>query len=175
MFVFSTNFLTELAASHHLLVQSDWRAVPLRDLVNSQLAHLGDMVGTRITIDGPPLRLLPAAIQTLGMAIHELATNAQKYGALSNAIETVDLGWAMDGGGQQKRFKMYWREQGGQGFAPTTRRGFGHSVTITMVEHALDADVSLADGGQGPHWQISAPAVCVVDEALEEGSTEVGP
>jgi hypothetical protein len=44
-----------------------------------------------------------------------------------------------------------------------------------MVEHALDADVSLADGGQGLHWQISAPAVCVVDQAFEPGSSEVGP
>jgi PAS domain S-box-containing protein len=85
--------LVALGASQELLVESDWRGVDLNRLIRSQSAHIDDVVGPRIVLSGPRLCVLPAASQTLGMALHELATNAAKYGALSVPNGTVRITW----------------------------------------------------------------------------------
>src|SRR5262245_33644056 len=91
--------LAGLAATHDLLVAADWRGVDIGDLARAQLAQFGDLVGTRITLDGPPLRLRPAAAQSIGMALHELTTNATQYGALSNAAGLLRVEWDVVGTG----------------------------------------------------------------------------
>lgn len=154
--------LASLAASHDLLVRSEWESVDLRDLVTAQLAHWTDLIGTRITIGGGPSGLRPAAAQTLGMAIHELATNASKYGALSNERGAVELNWRFTGNAGEARFEMTWAEHGGPAVAYPEQRGFGHTVIVRMVEHALDAEVGLRYPPDGLVWHISAPAEHVV-------------
>jgi PAS domain S-box-containing protein len=89
--------LSGLAASHDLLVQSAWRGVELGDLIRSQLSHFAGLIGTRINLTGPQLQITPSAAQAIGMAIHELATNAGKHGALSTATGMVDVSWRLDG------------------------------------------------------------------------------
>jgi two-component sensor histidine kinase len=87
--------LRALAANQDLLVKNEWRGVNLSELVHSQLAHLGDLIGTRITLKGPSLIITASASQTIGMALHELATNAGKYGALSNSDGSVRVEWEL--------------------------------------------------------------------------------
>lgn len=157
-----TERLAGLAASQDLLVHSEWQGVDVGDLVRSQLAHLADLIGTRIVLDGPPIQLVPAAAQAIGMAIHELSTNAVKHGALSNTAGSVIIAWKYTDDGAKAQFTMRWSEQGGPPCAPPKTRGFGHTVTVTMAEHALDAKVSLAYPKSGLEWHLTAPAECVI-------------
>jgi two-component sensor histidine kinase len=154
--------LTGLAASQELLVESGWDGIDVGQLVRSQLSHLGELVGSRVTCEGPALLLAPVAAQTMGMALHELATNAVKYGALSDGEGRVAVSWDASSDTDRSRFVMSWREEGGPRVTTPRRRGFGHSVVVRMVEHALDAEVGLEWPPTGLEWQVSAPVASVL-------------
>jgi two-component sensor histidine kinase len=162
-----TDRLAGLAASQDLLVRNDWYGVEFAELARSQLAHLGEL-GSRIRLSGPSLRLSPAAAQTLGMALHELGTNAVKYGALSNRDGRIDIAWNLTEALPHSRFKLDWRERGGPPVAAPTRRGFGCSVTVRSIEHALDADVELAFAESGLTWTVVAPAAAVAERSRRQ-------
>src|SRR5262249_24392486 len=118
-----------LSASYDLLVKNRWQNVPLAALVRAQLAHVGDLLESRIAIRGPGLRITAAAAQTIGMALHELAINAVKYGALSTDTGHVNIVWRLEqAGADGDRFTMEWSENGGPTVVIPTRRGFGWSV-----------------------------------------------
>ena len=144
--------LASLATSHDLLSLSAWEGVNASDLAHRQLAHFRDLFGTRIMIEGPRLGLKPAAAQTIGMALHELSTNAAKYGALSKADGTVHIKWWTG-----DRFQMSWTEAGGPAVSEPKRRGFGHDVMVEMATHELDATVHLKFPPGGLVWDLSAP------------------
>ncbi len=160
--------LAGLAASHDLLVQSEWRGVETGDLVRSQLAHFADLIGSRITLDGPPVQLNSSAAQAMGMAVHELATNAAKHGALTSGTGSVSIRWDMLADREQPKFRMQWIEHGGPPPASPMQRGFGHRVIVDLAEHALDADVSLAYPPTGLIWQIEAPAERILVTAQQQ-------
>ena len=165
--------LAGLAASHDLLVQSEWRGVDVGDLIRSQVSPFDELAGARVTLDGPPVQLTAQASQTIGMAIHELATNATRYGALSNAEGTISIAWelvaAPRGVDAQALFRIQWSEQGGPSITPPEHRGFGHMVIVEMVERSLDAEVLLAYPPVGLSWRMGAPAerVCGAGEIFE--------
>ena len=98
-----------LSANQDLLLRTEWKGVDIKGLVHAQLAHFADLIGSRISADGPALRLKSASAQAVGLALHELATNAGKYGALSTETGRVDIGWQAGGG----VFTMSWSESGG--------------------------------------------------------------
>lgn len=150
-----------LAASHELVVRSDWRGVQLDALIRSQLQHLGRLIGTRIRFEGTSLRVAPAAAQTLGMSFYELATNAVKYGALSNATGTVSIQWWVTQD-TEPSFRLSWQERDGPTVEAPRRLGFGNEVTVQMVEHALDARVHLDYDPLGVRWRMAAPAAIVL-------------
>jgi two-component sensor histidine kinase len=88
--------IRSLKASHDLLVKTKWN-IPLAEVVRAQLAHFGPILDSRIIVRGPDLMITPLAAQAIGMAIHEMATNAGKYGALSNDTGHVNIAWGLGG------------------------------------------------------------------------------
>jgi two-component sensor histidine kinase/PAS domain-containing protein len=155
--------LAGLATSDDLLVKSDWKGVNIADLARAQLAHFGDLIGTRISLVGSTVRLRPAAAQNIGMALRELATNAAKYGALSATEGSVKVEWQVVGQGEHACLKMRWSEQGGPAVVPPQSRGFGHTVMVDMVKHALNAEVRLDYPPSGVIWELVAPVDWTVD------------
>jgi PAS domain S-box-containing protein len=143
-----------IAANQDLLIRTRWHGVDTDDLVQTQLAHFSHLVGHRIRPDGPKLRLNGAAAQAVGLALHELATNAGKYGALSTGAGHVDIVWAIDG----DRFTITWTEHGGPPVRPPSRQGFGTTVVDKMAKLAVGGDVRLDYNPAGLVWQLTCPA-----------------
>jgi two-component sensor histidine kinase len=96
-----------LSANQDLLVRNEWNGVEIEDLVRAQLALSADLIRSRIAVHGPKLRVNAASAQAIGLALHELATNAGKYGALSTDRGRVDIGWGTGG----DTFTMSWTER----------------------------------------------------------------
>lgn len=144
-----------LARSHDLLVQESWHGASLRDLVRSQLAYYLDREPDQVSIDGPDIRLKPEAAQSLGLALHELAANAAKHGALSRSRGRVAISWQhlSDDGG----FELVWRETSGPKVSEPKRRGFGSMVIEHNLTRALDAKVSLDFAADGLTCRVSVP------------------
>jgi two-component sensor histidine kinase/CheY-like chemotaxis protein len=147
-----------LAINHDLLVRSQWKSVDVGDLVRGQLAHFGGLVGLRILLDGESLRLSAAAAQALGMALHELSTNAAKHGALSGKEGSITIAWQVEVAESGERFTITWIERGGLPVAPPARRGFGTAVITKMAQMSLDGDAQLDFPSSGLRWQLSCPA-----------------
>ena len=147
-----------LAASQDLLVCNDWQGVEIEDLVRAQLAPFANLIG-HIAMYGPKLRLNAAAAQAVGLALHELATNAVKYGALSMDTGRADIGWGTDCGA----FRMSWTEREGPPVSAPQRRGFGTTVMKTMTERSLDGAVDLDYAPSGMTWRLTCPAANVLE------------
>jgi PAS domain S-box-containing protein len=156
--------IRSLSAAQDLLVKHEWKAVPLDDLIRSQLAHFADLVGGRIALSGAPLPILPAASQPIGMALHELATNASKYGALSNETGRIAIAWDIKGNGSaEPEFTLCWKEQGGPPVATPQHRGFGSKVTTTFAKQGTGGQVTVEYAPSGLIWRLDCPANNIVE------------
>ncbi|MFO1118483.1 MAG: HWE histidine kinase domain-containing protein [Beijerinckiaceae bacterium] len=149
-----TNRLRGLASNQDLLVRNDWRGIAIGDLVTAQIEPFHDVLGGRLLVSGPRVELSPEAAQAIGMALHELATNATKYGALSNETGTVDISWRIDG----EDLEILWRERGGQPVSEPARNGFGVTVMTSLVQLALGGAVELSFPPEGVTWRLKCPA-----------------
>jgi PAS domain S-box-containing protein len=156
-----TERIQALAANQDLLIRNEWQGVDVQDLVRAQLAHFADLVGSRIAVDGPRLRLNAAAAQAIGLALHELATNAGKYGALSVDAGRVDVGWRFDG----DIFAMGWTERNGPPVSRPERRGFGTTVVDSMAKRTVDGEVQLDYAPSGLTWRLTCPAANALERA----------
>jgi two-component sensor histidine kinase len=135
--------LQALSRAHNLLTERGWRGAELGELIRATLAA-HDTDGARISIEGPPIRLGPNSAVTVNLAVHELATNAIKYGALSSPQGRVEVRWADVGDAME----FLWRESGLQDVAPPTRQGFG-SRLLRAAARELDAEVEPRHTPQG--------------------------
>src|SRR5207253_3973556 len=143
-----------LASSHDILVQESWHGAALTELVQSQLGPYVTGQQARILANGPAIILKPEAAQSLGLALHELATNAARYGALSAPGGKVALDWRMvDGSG----LELTWREQGGPPVAAPGRRGFGSMMIERNLARTLDAQVELDFAAEGLRCRLVIP------------------
>jgi PAS domain S-box-containing protein len=153
-----------LAASQELLTQSRWSSVQLHDLIWSQLAHLRDLIGTRIVLDGADTLINPDAAQAIGMAVHELVTNAGKYGALSGSSGVVEISWRIEHQQEtEDTFRMEWRETGGPEARMPERLGFGMAVLTKIIDDRLKGKSKLAFEQSGLRWRLECPAVEVLE------------
>jgi two-component sensor histidine kinase len=153
-----------LAAGQDLLVKTEWQGIQMSDLVRAQLAHFRELIGTRVLLEGPPARLAAASAQGIGMALHELATNAAKYGALSNREGKVYVRWRLTAD-HDPIFSMSWLEQGGPKVQTPTRKGFGQVVIGRMAEAAVNGHADIEFREDGLFWKLSAPAGDVIAPA----------
>jgi len=150
-----------LAASQRLLVDNEWRGADLRALAQAQLAMFANLLGGRILLEGPSLQLNAAATQGIGMALHELATNAAKYGALSNGQGVVVIRWSVEG----DDFRMDWRESGGPPVQSPRRRGFGQFVIGRMAEASVDGKAAIDYAPAGVHWTLHGSMTSIAEGA----------
>jgi two-component sensor histidine kinase len=154
-----TERVEALTANQDLLVRNEWRGVDVEDLVRAQLAHFADLLGSLIALHGPRLQLSATAAQAIGLALHELATNAGKYGALSVSDGRIDVGWGLD----NDMFEMEWIEHNGPPVSAPQRRGFGTTVIEAMTERSVDGAVDLDYAPSGLTWHL----ICAAANALE--------
>ena len=119
-----------LANVHSLFVDSRWIGAELSAIATGEFAPYSEKSKTRVRINGPQVLLEPSAAQTIAVTLHELATNAAKYGALSVENGQVDLQWSHEAGG---RLHLRWTETGGPAVATPTRKGFGARVIEQMI------------------------------------------
>jgi PAS domain S-box-containing protein len=162
--VFQTRFsqrLQGMATSQDLLVNQDWQGVNLGALVRAQLRPFAEDVGGRLAVIGPNMILKPDAAQSLGLALHELATNAMKYGALSNAAGKVRISWKIAREPAEMRFYLEWRESGGPRVAAPAQKGFGHTVIERMIGQALKATIDLRYEPDGVVWSLDTELASV--------------
>ena len=143
-----------LANVHRLFVQSRWQGAELHGLVKEELAAYSQGRELRVQIDGPNVLLEPNAAQAIAVALHELATNAAKYGALSVPDGQVRVEWSHENG----RLVLSWIETGGPPVEPPTRRGFGTRVMDNMVRGQLKGELRLDWRAQGLACEIVLPA-----------------
>jgi two-component sensor histidine kinase len=148
-----------LSANQDLLVRNEWQGVDVEDLVRAQLAHFADLIGSRIAVRDPKLRLNPAAAQAIGLALHELATNAGKYGALSTDRGQVNISWGIEG----DAFMMNWTESEGPVVSPPERRGFGTIVMEAMAGRSVGGVVHFDHAPSGVTWRLTCPAANVLE------------
>lgn len=147
--------LRSLAACQDVLVNSGWQNVDMSAIIQSQLAHFRNLVGTRITLHGPELKVAPAATQAFSMAVYELTTNATKYGALSNDSGTVAISWHITHSEQSPRFHLHWQENGGPAVCPPLAAGFGSTVLNHLVGGLVDGDNTSTYRPAGFEWHLN--------------------
>ncbi len=135
------NRLLALAAAHNLLTASNWENAALWDIARDAL-HADDVYQSRVDISGPRVLLPPREALAVAMALHELTTNAVKYGALSNDKGRVALAWSR-GGGDAPLLRIDWNESGGPPVEAPSRRGFGSVLLERSLQEDLRGTVEL--------------------------------
>jgi two-component sensor histidine kinase/PAS domain-containing protein len=143
--------LIALARTNDALTKNAWSGADVQDLLQREL---GDTFPGRIQLEGPPLRVNAIEAQALGMIIHELATNAAKYGALSTPAGSVLVSWRVEA---PSRFTLEWEETGGPRVEPPTRQGFGSRLIARLTKGDLRGDLETNYRPEGLQVRISAP------------------
>jgi PAS domain S-box-containing protein len=165
--------ITALSRAHTVLSHSRWQGADLTGLVEEELApYRGDRGGDRITTDGPAVSLQPASAQTLTLALHELATNAVKYGALSSISGRLKVSWEL----KPSTLVVHWEESGGPRVKKPAKLGFGTRIIVASVEGQLGGQAKFQWGEEGLHCiltiprgeKIGQPALAVREKALDD-------
>jgi two-component sensor histidine kinase len=156
-----TERLLALARAQEVLMRTEWSGASLREIVEAEVAPFSN----RVTIEGPPITVKGAMVQTFALVLHELATNAVKHGSLASKGGRLAVSWSIGERDEAKRFKFRWEEKGGASVKPPVRKGFG----TTLLEGAVAAESgvrpTLSFCQSGFVYEIDAPLSTVVEPA----------
>lgn len=154
--------LRALASCQDLLVNSSDDSPDLATLVRTQLTYFANLSGDRLRISGPAMRVSSEVAQGLGMAIYELATNASKYGALSNTTGQIDIVWKTVASTDGDMFALRWEESGGPKVVAPQQTGFGSVVLEDMLAMSLGAKTQIGFAPTGLVWTLECPVVAMI-------------
>lgn len=129
-----------LARAHDQITADKWQPAPLADLILAEAAAYLAGKADRVVLDGPPALLEPQAHTTMALVIHEMMTNAAKYGALCDSHGTVRISWSVNEGDE---LEILWKEEGGPPVKPPSRKGFGTTIIERAVPHDLKGEAEL--------------------------------
>src|SRR5215475_415379 len=150
-----------MSQANDLLVRGEWKGAPVRDLVGTSLAPF--VRKTNLEMDGPDIILTADAVHCMSMVLHELATNAAKFGALTSANGKIAVNWDLDSTVVEPRFHISWRESGGPSALTPRQTGFGTEVITELPKYELDAKVTLKYAPAGLFWTAEMPAKLAVN------------
>lgn len=160
-----------LARSQSVLVNGGFEGARVVEIIRLEFEAFSE----RVDVSGPDLMLNPRLTQTFFLLVHELATNATKYGALSEPHGRIAINWSIEGVGAEARFRFQWRERGGPPVVPPTRQGFGSVLIEKVVAHELSAQPMIEFAPEGLLYQIDAPiSVIVGDQLLSQADEQPG-
>jgi PAS domain S-box-containing protein len=149
--------LYSLARTQELLVSGPCDAADLHELVRLELLSVGGTEGVNFNLDGPPITIPSRAAQVLGMVIHELATNAAKYGALTSDVGNIEVKWSPSSDGEDAEITLLWREGGVEISTAPNRRGFGTEVVERSAPYMLGGSASLTMHNDGVGYSLRFP------------------
>jgi PAS domain S-box-containing protein len=158
--------LTALSRAHDVLTTENWEGADLREVVVRALEAFRAS-STRVEVKGPSVRLTPKQALALSLALHELATNAAKYGALSGDHGKVNIKWVIESDGDRQRLTLTWTESGGPPVTPPPRQGFGSRLIERSLAYELDGEASITYHPTGVVSVISSP---LESQTAPEGS-----
>lgn len=172
---FRTTFIGRIEAmakTYGLLTRDEWGDVVLSELVREEVAPYAGQDGRRLHIEGPPVLLRPKAALALGMVLHELATNAVKYGALSVPQGQVTVSWTF--APQERQLVLTWCERDGPEVHPPTERGFGSNLIEQTLSYELDGQAMLDYQPSGVRARLAIPlasgtVILAAGQARESG------
>jgi PAS domain S-box-containing protein len=161
--------LHSLAETHVMLIDKDWQGADLAEVVRTEMRPYAD----RVQIEGPPLLLNAKAAQNFALTLHELATNAAKFGALSNSTGRVHISWSIPNSNGSSRFTFRWQERGGPAVSQPKQRGFGSAVLEQVMAEYFEVPprIDFSVGGLSYGLSGSLDAV-MADEHSASGRRE---
>lgn len=159
-----------LSATHDLLTQSEWGTTLLSDVIEAEVAPYVNAKDSAISFDGPAVELAPNDALSLGMAVHELSTNAAKYGALSTDTGHVDVKWYLDG---EKLAIVVWQERGGPAVPELRESGFGTELIEKIIAHELKHPVELTFASEGVRCVLRVPVRIRGDFEIRQKPSEL--
>ena len=145
--------LQAMSRTHQMLVDEQWGGLQLGDLIRAELAPYRDGTDARIRVEGPSVTLSPGEAQSLGLALHELATNAAKYGGLGEDGESLAVAWRQD----ERGVELTWAERARRAIREPSRQGFGSIIVDRLLPSQIGATVQRDYRADGLHCRIAIP------------------
>lgn len=151
--------LMALSQVHNVLTDSSWAHVALHDIVAQAVELYRSREESRITVQGPAVEVPPRIALALAMALQELATNAVKYGALSNGTGHINVHWTLNGASALQRLHLAWQETKGPAVQTPARRGFGTRLIERSLAQELGGEVRIEFSPTGVVCSVDAPVI----------------